>query len=105
MKKLFALMLMAASVLFIACSDDDGKDPLSAQEAQEVLSSLPNEIGTEMGKMMQAEGLDVMSLLMSTPFPFVDDAPVKSAKLASSSSMFQSILRLSTYSLAKFLNI
>lgn len=91
MKKLFTLMLMAASVIFIACSDDDGKDPLSAQEAQEVIGTLSTEIGTEMGKMMDAEGLDVMGLLMNTPFPFVDETPTKSVSLASQSSMLFNI--------------
>lgn len=84
MKKLFAMMLMIASVMFIACSDDDTKDPLSADEAKEVLADLPSDIGTNMGNMMEAEGIAVMEILMNTPFPFDE----QSSKSASKSSIF-----------------
>jgi hypothetical protein len=82
MKKLMVLMLMMASVFFIACNnDDDGKDPLSTEQAKEVINSLPTDISTQMSGMLDAEGLKVMEILMNTPYPF--DESTKAAKESS----------------------
>jgi hypothetical protein len=79
MKKIIAMMLMMASVFFISCSDDSGIEPLSKEEAQEVISNLPTEIGTQMAGLAETEGIAVMEILMNMPFPFEDDAK-KSSK-------------------------
>jgi hypothetical protein len=71
MKKLIAMMLMLASVFFIAC-DDDSKDPLTAEEAQEELAKLGQDMTTMMTDMESVEGIDVMMILMNLPDPFTE---------------------------------
>jgi hypothetical protein len=82
MKKLIAMMLMIASVFFISCSDDGGTEPLSKEDAQEVISNLPTEMGTQMASLAEVEGVAVMQIFMNMPFPFEDDAN-KSSKESS----------------------
>ncbi len=65
-------MLMLASVFFIACEDDDSKDPLTAEEAQEELQNLGTEMSTMMTNMQNAEGMQVIMKLNSMPYPFVN---------------------------------
>lgn len=72
MKKLIAMMLMLASVFFIACDDDDSKDPLTAEEAQEELQNLGTEMSTMMTNMQNSEGMQVIMNLNSMPYPFVN---------------------------------
>jgi len=82
MKKLLAMMLMIASVVFISCNNDDGVDPLSKEEAQEMISNLPTDVGTQMANLSDAEGVAVMEMLMNMPFPF-DEGANKSSKESS----------------------
>ena len=78
-KKLFAMMLMLASVLFFAC-DDDEKDTLSSDEAQQELSNLNTEMTTVMNDMQTSDGMAVFQMLISLPDPFEATDGTKSSK-------------------------
>lgn len=69
MKKLIAMMLMLASVFFIAC-DDDEKEELSAEKAKAELTEATLEMETQIAAMTEVEGLEVMGVLMNLPDPF-----------------------------------
>ena len=63
-------MLMLASVFFIACEDDEGKDPLTAEEAKQEMETLGTQMNTMMDNMENVEGINVMMVLNSMPYPF-----------------------------------
>ena len=58
MKKLLAMMLMLLSLFFVACEDDE-KDPLTAEEAQEELTQLATEMSNLVTDMQSSEALGV----------------------------------------------
>jgi hypothetical protein len=70
MKKLFAMMLMLASVLFFACSDDEG-GTLSPDEAKTELDQTSTDMATYMDEMENSDGMVALDSLMAKPYPFV----------------------------------
>ncbi|MGC9374865.1 MAG: hypothetical protein ACP5DQ_07470 [Bacteroidales bacterium] len=70
MKKLFAMMLMLASVLFFACSDDEDKT-LSPDEAKAELEQVSTDMSTYMNEMKSSDGMVALDALVTKPYPFV----------------------------------
>ena len=71
MKKLFAMMLMIASVLFFACSDDED-ETLSPEEAKAELEQVSTDMSTYMGEMENSDGMEALNALTDKPYPFTD---------------------------------
>ncbi|MFO7827613.1 MAG: hypothetical protein R6V23_03250 [Bacteroidales bacterium] len=71
MKKLFAMMLMIASVLFFACSDDED-ETLSPEEAKAEMEQLSSDMSMYMDEMETSEGMEALDALMAKPYPFTD---------------------------------
>lgn len=71
MKKIFAMMLMIASVLFFACSDDED-EKLSPEEAKAEMEQLSSDMSIYMNEMETSEGMETMNALMALPYPFTD---------------------------------
>ena len=70
MKKLIAMMLMIASVFFIACEDNTSKDPLTADQAKAELSNLRTDLSGAITNMQNTDGINVIAMLSSLPDPF-----------------------------------
>lgn len=68
MKKLLTMMLMIASVFFLACEDET--EQLSKEEAVTELNNLDNDMSGYMEEMMNSDGMEAMDILMSMPDPF-----------------------------------
>jgi hypothetical protein len=73
-KKLIAMMLMLASVFFIACDEDDkddeGSNPLTVAEAQEEFTQLGAEMSGMLTDMEEVQGIDVLMMISNLPDPF-----------------------------------
>ncbi|MBU8892919.1 MAG: hypothetical protein KOO66_09070 [Bacteroidales bacterium] len=70
MKKFIAMMLMLASVFFIACdNDDDGLSPVDTKAALEELNA---DMSGYFDEMQNAEGIKAMEAVLGMPDPFVD---------------------------------
>lgn len=70
MKKLIAMMLMLASVFFIACEEDDEKEKLSKEEAIIEITQLSDDLSDKLDEMENAEGLVAMEALTTLVDPF-----------------------------------
>ena len=72
MKKLIAIMLMLASVFFIACDndDDDKKEALTASEAKTELTNITTEMSSVISNMESSEALVVLGMIDTLPYPF-----------------------------------
>lgn len=74
LKKLLAMMLMLASVFFIACDDDEkedeGTNPLTVAEAQQEFTQLGAEMSGMINDMEEVQGMDVLMMISSLPDPF-----------------------------------
>ncbi len=69
-KKLIAMMLMLASVFFIACSEDDEVEKMSPDEAQAMLNEmevLHTDMSFNLTIWLKAEGLNAMEILSEIP--------------------------------------
>ena len=71
LKKLIAMMLMLASVFFIACDKDD--EELSPTDAKAALEELNTDMSFYFDEMQDAEGMKAMEALMGMPDPFEGD--------------------------------
>lgn len=71
MKKLFTMMLMIASVLFFACSDDED-ETLSPEEAKAEMEQLSSDMSMYTNEMETSEGMEALNALMAKPYPFTD---------------------------------
>ncbi|MFP4025445.1 MAG: hypothetical protein ACLFVR_13055 [Thiohalospira sp.] len=71
MKKFFAMMLMIASVLFFACSDDED-ETLSPDEAKTEIEQVSTDMTTYMDEMENSDGMEALEALMAKPYPFTD---------------------------------
>ncbi|MDY6799707.1 MAG: hypothetical protein SVU94_00625 [Bacteroidota bacterium] len=79
MKKILSMMLMMASVLFFACSDDED-ETLSPDEAKAELEQVSTDMLTYMNEMENSDGMAALNALMAKPYPFTD---VKSTSYSS----------------------
>lgn len=72
LKKLMAMMLMLASVFFIACDEDDGEgaNPLTVAEAQQEFTQLGTEMSGMITDMEEVQGVDVLMMMSNLPDPF-----------------------------------
>lgn len=75
LKKLMAMMLMLASVFFIACDEDEkedeGTNPLTVAEAQQEFTQLGAEMSGMIDDMEEVQGVDVMMMMITNlPDPF-----------------------------------
>lgn len=86
MKKILAMMLMMASVLFFACNDDED-ETLSPDEAKAELEQVSTDMSTYMNEMESSDGMAALNALMIKPNPF---AVVKSTDY-SDSDVFKNI--------------
>ena len=75
MKKLFALMLMMASVFFISC-DEDTNSELTTEEVKTELTNLNTEMSGYLEEMANSDGMEAMDILMAMPTPFTDEKSV-----------------------------
>lgn len=71
MKKLIAMMLMLASVFFIACSEDEEKK-VTPEEAKAELNNMTADMSVKLDAMQEAEGFKAIGILNNMPDPFVD---------------------------------
>lgn len=71
MKKLITMMLMLASVLFFACSEDE-EDKLSKEEAITEITQLGTDVSDKFTDMEESDGMVAMDALMSLDYPFSD---------------------------------
>jgi len=69
MKKLIAMMLMMASVFFIAC-EDDGESTLSPEQAKTELNNLETDMSGYLEEMVNSKGMEAIEVLMAMPDPF-----------------------------------
>jgi len=93
MKKLMALMLMMASVLFFACDKDDDDNKLSPEEAKEEITQLTTDMSTYITQMEEADGMVAFEELLG--LTEIDD-PFTPGKSASSISRFNKIKKYLT---------
>ena len=78
MKKLFALMLMMASVLFFACSEDEDEKKFTKEEVVTEIEQVSTQMTDKLTRMEESEGMEAVEALMSLEDPFM--AAVKSTK-------------------------
>jgi len=76
MKKILAMMLMAASVLFLACSEDE-EEMLSPDQAKTELNQVSTDMSTYMTDMENSDGMKALNALMGKPDPFSVTKSVK----------------------------
>ncbi len=69
MKKLLAMMLMLASVFFIACEDDDDST-MSPEDAKTELSTLNTDMTGYLQLMTNSEGMEAIGVIMGLEDPF-----------------------------------
>jgi len=69
MKKILTMMLMAASVLFFACSEDED-EMLAPDEAKTELDQLGTNMSTYMTDMENSDGMEALNALIAKPYPF-----------------------------------
>gem|GEM_PF-831209 len=93
MKKLIAMMLMMASVLFFACDKDDDNNKLSPDEAKEEITQLTTDMSTYITQMEEAEGMVAFEKLLG--LTEIDD-PFTSGKSSSDISRFNKIKKYLT---------
>jgi len=76
MKKILAMMLMTASVLFLACSEDE-EEMLSPDQAKTELNQVSTDMSTYMTDMENSDGMKALNALMGKPDPFSVTKSVK----------------------------
>jgi hypothetical protein len=74
LKKLMAMMLMLASIFFIACDEDEKEEevinPLTVAEAQQEFTQLGAEMSGMIADMEEVQGIDVLMMMTNLPDPF-----------------------------------
>ncbi|HKL07268.1 MAG TPA: hypothetical protein VJ896_00740 [Bacteroidales bacterium] len=83
MKKLLAMMLMLASVFFIACSEDDD-EPLSPDEAKDQMTQMSQDMFVYMNEMEATEGMGAVfafDSLVRINDPFIQKSSSESNRM------------------------
>lgn len=71
MKKIIVMMLMLASVFFVACNDDgNDKEPLNPEKAKVEITSAVSDMSTHINDFNSTEGIEIMDVITNLPDPF-----------------------------------